>query len=694
MKCKDLVKLMVIALVCLPLLTFGCKGKMEVAEEEEIIGEGEPGALRATGDVRRLPEISLPTASLTYVRLDGKEIGFANKPIPRAIRMRATFNRKVSDAELTVVEREFFLRRGEVHLGKSFEWFVKSLDDGTKVSVVTVTPERWFDHGTTYTAGIGDIAVHGGPQVTFTTAQWGDVNGDGYSDTVVGAYTADSGSAKGQAYVFHGTEGGVSTQPHIVIKGKADNDYVGYAVAMAGDINADGYADIVVGAYGAENYKGQVYVFHGSESGVFWNVRPAVTKPRLQKFEAKPLKVKPGRIAEVEAEPVPVGELATVEPKEGIGDRTIVEPIVPKICDLSADCVPGATISATAPAYLGVSVSSAGDINGDGYDDIIVGATDVAEVKGEAYIFLGSGGGIITEAHATIAGKAADDEIGNSVSGAGDVNGDGYDDVIVAAHGVGENAGQAYVFLGSEKGIVPEQNDRRCDLSTLNDCTPSTTITGQVARNNLGESVSGAGDVNGDGYDDVIVGAYTAAGDKGQAYVFLGSVRGISNCDLSAGCVPATTMSTGAEGDYLGRSVSGAGDVNGDGYDDILVSAYFAEERKGRAYVFLGSESGIGDCDLSADSPCTPPATITGAVAYSHPIQGNQLGSTVSRAGDVNGDGYDDIIVGALGVDDWRGQAYILHGSKDGINNCDLSTCAPNTTLTGEKADDRFGSVR
>ena len=150
-----------------------------------------------------------------------------------------------------------------------------------------------------------------------------------------------------------------------------------------------------------------------------------------------------------------------------------------------------------------------------------------------------------------------------------------------------------------------------------------------------GLSVAGAGDVNGDGYADVIVGAHYDAGerDEGAAFVFLGSASGIAAGTRHRGC-PARVGPAAR----LGRSVAGAGDVNGDGYADVIVGALYdaGETNEGAAFVFHGSASGIADGD---------------PVRRRRPARvgpGTRLGASVAGAGDVNGDGYADVIVGAL----------------------------------------------
>ncbi len=421
----------------------------------------------------------------------------------------------------------------------------------------------------------------------------GDVNGDGYSDVIVGAYNYDNGQTnEGAAFVYHGSGSGISTIAASIVESNQANAFLGISVSSAGDVNGDGYSDVIVGAYGYDNgqtNEGAAFIYHGSSSGI--NTTPA----------------------------------ATVESNQ-------------------------------ANTNFGISVSSAGDVNGDGYSDVIVGAEiyDNGQTdEGAAFIYHGSSTGISTTAAATVESNQANANFGISVSSAGDVNGDGYSDVIVGAYFYDNgqsNEGAAFVYHGSSTGIIT---------------TAATMVESNQVGVVLGYSVSSAGDVNGDGYSDVVVGIiYYANGqtDEGAAFVYHGSISGINS-------TPATIVESNQSYATLGISVSSAGDVNGDGFSDVIVGADGydnGQTGEGAAFVYHGSSSGI--------------STTAAATIESNQANAN-LGISVSSAGDVNGDGYSDVIVGAYYYDNGQtneGATFVYHGSETGISTIATATIESN----------------
>jgi len=440
------------------------------------------------------------------------------------------------------------------------------------------------------TAAAANSQLEGGQTTAhlgFSVSGAGDVNNDGYSDIILGAWRYDAGQVdEGAAFVFLGSAAGIAdasaAAAHAQLESDQTNARMGEYVGGAGDINGDGYDDVIVGAFwydAPEVDEGAAFIFLGSASGVA-DGNPTTAHARLEADQAG--------------------------------------------------------------AEMGVNVAGAGDVNGDGYDDVIVGAWhyDAGQTdEGVALVYLGSASGIANgtpaTAHAQIESDQANAQLGISVDGAGDVDDDGYDDVIVGAHfyngGLVEE-GAAFVFLGSAGGIVGT--------------TPATAhaqLESDQAGAWMGVNVGGAGDVNNDGYSDVIVGArlYDAGQtDEGAAFVFHGSASGIAD---------GTPASADAqlEGDqanaWMGYSVDGAGDVDGDGYGDVVVGAGRydgGQTDEGAAFIFKGSASGIANA-----SPATAHFCVEADQATAF------MGASVSGAGDVNGDGFSDVVLGAYRYD-------------------------------------------
>jgi len=299
-----------------------------------------------------------------------------------------------------------------------------------------------------------------------------------------------------------------------------------------------------------------------------------------------------------------------------------------------------------ATANLGYSVASAGDVNGDNYDDIIVGAykydngqTD----EGAVFVWYGSATGLgdngtTTNADWQAESNQASAEFGHSVASAGDVNGDNYDDIIVGAwiYDKGQiNEGAVFVWYGSETGLGESGTPVNVDWQAESN----------QAIANLGYSVASAGDVNGDNYDDIIVGAYNydnVESNEGVVFVWYGSATGLGESGTPANA-DWQAESNQAKAN-LGRSVASAGDVNNDNYDDIIVGASIygnVESNEGAVFVWYGSATGLGESGTPANADWQ---------AESNQATAN-FGNSVASAGDVNNDGYDEVIVGAYYYD-------------------------------------------
>jgi hypothetical protein len=280
------------------------------------------------------------------------------------------------------------------------------------------------------------------------------------------------------------------------------------------------------------------------------------------------------------------------------------------------------------------SIAGAGDVNGDGFADVLVGSPLSSSVQ----VYFGSSSGIAATPALVLRG-ASEDRFGYSAASAGDVNGDGFADIVVGSPTPPTNRGRVSVFHGSATGIA----------------VSAARVLEGAEGDGTGYTMAGAGDVNGDGFADIIVGAHLATvrglGTAGTTSVYHGSAAGI------AGTPSRVLELAGAEvNDLFGMAVAGAGDINGDGFSDIVVGAP-AAGTQGRCAVHLGSSGGISS---------VAQRILEGEAADTY---GN-LGSRVA-AGDLNADGYSDVIVSSpsasLGSMINVGRVNVYFGRPEGV---------------------------
>ena len=381
----------------------------------------------------------------------------------------------------------------------------------------------------------------------------GDVNDDGYGDVIVSAFYNDAGGTDaGRAYLYFGGQE-PDENADVVFTGAAAEDILGMGTGV-GDVNGDGYADVMAGAHyndaGGED-AGRAYLYFGGQN-----------------------------------------------------------------MDNVADLVFTGALTMDRFGWT----AGAGDVNKDGYDDVLIGAL-LPQTMGRTYLYLG-GQNMDNTADLSFTGESNGDMCWIPAS-AGDVNKDGYDDILVGApyNGAGgDDCGRAYLLFGGEN------MDNVADV----------VFSGAAAYDQFGWRAVRAGDLNADGYDDVIIGAPQAIKDgPGYANVYFGG----QNMDNVADLV----LTGAAAGDNFGDSVSYAGDFDVDGYDDIIVGAphnISAADRAGRVYIYRGGP----ELDKVAD------------FNYSGKAVEDFFGQCVSGAGDFNGDGINDIIVGARRTDETTGK--------------------------------------
>ena len=491
----------------------------------------------------------------------------------------------------------------------------------------------------------------------------GDLNGDGYADLAVGAPGADVAvgtllTEAGRVTIYAGGSAGLSPSPGWDLVGDQTGAHFGASLSFAGDLNDNGYADLIVAAPDADGDagdEGELFVFTGGPDGPAatpsWSVRPT---------------------AQMEAH---FGEaVATAGDVNGDGyaDFAVGAPGYDHgQTDEGGVFVyhgqagpPGSTpawqVFGAEHAFLGWSAANAGDVNGDGYDDVLVGAPKYShgqEEEGGAFLYLGGPGGPDSIPAWTGEGEQDWAWYGQAVAAAGDVNGDGYGDVIVGAPRY-DNAwyddGRAFIYYGGPAGLTHEP------VWTAPPETQGSAVFGASAR--FGTAVGAAGDVNGDGYGDVIVTANGYDGEainEGAAFVYYGGPDGPA--DTPAWMVHPTNQPYA----NFGRSAASAGDVNGDGYGDVIIGAPWLDHPgstaddhiyDGAAFVYYGGPDGLGG------EPAWRTTTL---------FDNAEFGIAVAPAGDVNGDGFSDVIVGAYKyiAEAWReGAACVYLGGATGLN--------------------------
>ncbi len=410
----------------------------------------------------------------------------------------------------------------------------------------------------------------------------------------------------------------------ILTSGTADG-WAGQSLGTLGDVSGDGMDEILVGAYGENMLGGAGYLVPTPLAGRF-DLADATLK-LVAESEDDWVGYASAGVGNVAGGPVPVIAIAA-RYDDGSGNQAGAVYLVNggDVGTLDLSAARSKLLGQATGDSFGYSLAAAGDFNNDGTADLIVGAPFVQPSDdGAAYLFEGPirvGAVQVSEAAVRFEGERGDDQAGCSVAGGADVDGDGYDDVAVGScfnDRGGENAGAVFLFRGSATSPAVRSV-----------ATAEGGLQGDEAQARAGTSVA-FGDLDDDGLADLIVGGPGAASDAGRVWVIKG------NAPLLA---PHFASWDGeSPGDLAGTSVDAA-DINGDGVDDLIVGAPGHDgvgEDAGAAYVFFGP--------LSGDA-LQPDIVITGTQAFGF------AGQAVHGVPDLDGDGRDELLVGAPFVDD------------------------------------------
>jgi hypothetical protein len=477
----------------------------------------------------------------------------------------------------------------------------------------------------------------------------GDVNKDGFEDLLIGAPGRGNG---GEAYVIQGNNSIPANLDLSTLDGNNGNifrndatySYAGAKLANLGDINGDGFADFALSSPAVSGYTGETYIIFGSSS-----ITPST-----------------------------IFDLSSLDGNNGF-----------------------ALNDANTEDSSKLSVSGAGDINGDGYQDILIGApfaTPDGFKSGEAYVVYG--GTQISASSTfelsslngsngfTVFGDSQREELGYSVSSAGDFNGDGFDDLLIGAPSLSAlngNPGQAFLVFGSESiasnGFIPTFSLRNSvGVEIVNEGSSNA---------KFGQSVTSLGDINDDGFDDILIGASNTTGstsNSGTAYVVLGTSATQADGQFSTSDLNGNNgfvINGISSSDEAGFQVASGGDINGDGIDDFLISATGADVNNndsGSIYVIYGSDRLADNASFDLNSLNSSEGFVVSGLNTN-----DRIGESIDIAGDLNGDGFDDIVIGSSAANSNAGESYVIYGNDFNPDSVVTKGTSGNDNLNGDK---------
>jgi hypothetical protein len=468
----------------------------------------------------------------------------------------------------------------------------------------------------------------------YVNAAAGDLNGDGLPDLLVSEQPA-GGNLPGDVYGYLAGPSLLAATPAVHLVGTSERfSTQGVRLAGLGDLDGDGYGDFAVMTKGAPTTSSRVHAYRGAPTG-------AITTPTVRMDNPSGGTLLGLTAADFNGDLRP--DLVTSNPNAA---DFFGEVYLYQSASGALPATPTRTLSSPAgiTGRLGRSLA-AGDINRDGYPDIVAGEWSLGAAAGRAWVYQGGAMGLATSAPTRIVdpGAAVGDRFGWAVASAGDVNNDGFADVLVGAEGRG--SGHALLYLGGASGLR---------------ATPATDLAGAASGDRFGAAAVSVGDINGDGFGDVAVGAPEANGTAGAVYLFRGSASGFS---ASAAQVLA---SPGGAGARFGSVLTRLRDGDGDGRDELVVGA--PGLGGGRVYVFAGAAGGFAP---------TPRSTL------SVPAVGSQVfGFAIIDAGDVNHDGRPDLAASGYDLALGNGRVYLFSGGAGGA----LTLLSTSTRSAGSDA--------